>query len=70
MPNDDHWLTSRVDEARGHHPLVTEAVLARIVPLLTGEFSERSLPAARLAAVAQALIADMAPAPPKAEATQ
>ena len=70
MSNDDQWITTRVAEARKHHPLVTEAVSARIGPLLNGELSERPLPTARLTAVAKALIVDMAPAPPKAEATQ
>ena len=70
MPNDDQWITTRAAEARKHHPLVTEAVMAQIGPLLNGELSERPLPAARLAAVAKALIDDMAPAPPKVEATQ
>jgi len=70
MSNNDQWITIRVAEAREHHPLVTEAVSARIGPLLNGELSERTLPPTRLTAVAKALIADMALAPPKAEATQ
>lgn len=70
MPNDDQWMTTRVAEAREKHPLVTEAVSARIAPLLNGELSERPLPPARVTAVARALIADMAPAPPKVEAKQ
>ena len=68
MPTDDQWITTRVAEAREKHPLVTEAVSARIAPLLNGELSEGPLPSARLAAVAKALISDMAPAPPKVEA--
>lgn len=70
MPNDDQWMTTRVAEAREKHPLVTEAVSARIAPLLNGELSERPVSPARLTAVARALIADMAPAPPKVEAKQ
>ena len=70
MPNNDQWITTRVAEARATHPLVTEAVSARIAPLLNGELCERPLPSARLAAVAKALIADMAPAPPNVEAKQ
>jgi len=70
MPNDDQWITTRVAEARKHHPLLTEAVLARIGPLLKGELNEGPLPTARLMAVAKALIADMAPAPPKVEVTK
>ncbi|MDO8700506.1 MAG: hypothetical protein Q7J56_02510 [Deltaproteobacteria bacterium] len=70
MSNDDHWITTRVGQARQGHPLVTEAVSARIVPLLIGELSEGPLPPTQLTAVAKALIADMAPAPPKSEATQ
>lgn len=70
MPNDDQWITTRVAEAREKRPLVTEAVSAGMALLLNGELSERPLPSARLAAVAKALIADMAPAPPKVEAKQ
>ena len=70
MPNDHQWMTTRVTEAREEHPLVTEAVSARIAPLLKGELSERPASPARLAAVARALIADMSPAPPKVEAEQ
>ena len=70
MPNDDQWITTRVAEARATHPLVTEAVSARIAPLLNGELCERPLPSTRLAAVATALIADMAPAPPNVKAKQ
>ena len=70
MPSDEDWITTRVAEAREHHPLVTEAVSARIAPLLDGELSQRLLPSTKLAALAKALIADMAPAPPKVEAKQ
>ncbi len=70
MPNDDQWITARVAEARSHHPLVTEAVSARIALLLNGELSERPLPPAQLTTVARVLIADMAPAPPKVQGKQ
>ena len=70
MPNDDKWITTQVAEARATHPLVTEAVSARIAPLLNGELCERPLLSARLSAVAKALIVDMAPAPPNVEAKQ
>lgn len=68
MPNDDQWITTLVAEARATHSLVTEAVSARIALLLNRELSERPLSSARLPAVAKALIADMAPAPPNVEA--
>lgn len=70
MPNDVQWVRTRVAEAREKHPLVTEAVSARIAPLLKAELNEGPLPTARLTAVARALIADMAPATPKVEATK
>ncbi len=70
MPNDDQWVRTRVAEAREKHPLVTEAVSARIAPLLSGELSDRPPPPARLTEVARALIADMAPAPPQVETKQ
>ena len=70
MPNDDQWMTTGVAKAREKHPLVTEAVSARIAALLNGELNERSLPAARLKVLATALIAEMAPAPPMVEPKQ
>jgi hypothetical protein len=70
MSNDDHWITTLISEARKRHPLVTEAVSARMDQLLTGQLSERPLPSTDLASVARALLADMVPAPPKAEAKQ
>lgn len=70
MSNDDHWITTRITEARKCHPLVTEAVSARIDQLLTGQLSERQLPSTELTSVAMALLEDMVPAPPKAEAKQ
>lgn len=70
MSIDDHWITTRITKARKRHPLVTEAVSARIDQLLTGQLSERQLPSTTLTSVARALIVDMIPAPPKAEAKQ
>lgn len=70
MPNDDQWITMQVAEARKHHPLLTEAVLARIGQLLKGELKEGPLPTVRLTVVAKELIAYMAPVPPKMEATK
>ena len=70
MSNDDNWITTRVANAREPHPSVTDAAAARMVQLLTGRLSEGQLPAAELTSVAKALIEDMAPAPPKAEAEQ
>lgn len=60
----------RITEARRSHSLVTEAVSARMEELLKGELSERQLPPLELTKVARALIEDMVPAPPKAEAKQ
>lgn len=70
MSNDVQWITARITEARKGHDSVTEAVSARIEQLLNGQLSERQLPPTELTRVARALIADMAPAPPKAEAIQ
>jgi hypothetical protein len=70
MSNDDHWITTRITKARERHPLVTDAASARIDQLLTGQLSERQLPATELTSVAIALIADMVPASSKAEAKQ
>lgn len=70
MPHDDQWITTLIAETRKSHPLLTEAVLTRVGPLLKGELNEEPLTSVRLTAVAKMLIADMAPAPPKMEATQ
>ena len=70
MPNDAQWITTRVTEARKLHPSVTEAVSVRIAQLLMGPLTERQLSPTELAKVASALIVDMVPAPPKAEAKQ
>lgn len=70
MPDDDQWIATRVAGAHEHHQLVTEAVSARMVTLLIGELSEQRLVPSRLTELAKALIADMAPAPPKVAAMQ
>ena len=67
MPNDVHWITARIAEARKRHASVTEAVSARIEKLLNGQLSERQVPSAKLTSIATALIADMVPTQPKAE---
>jgi hypothetical protein len=48
--------------------LVTEAASARIESLLKGQLSDRQLTTTELTNVARDLIANMVPAPPKAEA--
>jgi len=70
MSNDVQWIIARITESRKAHGSVTEAVAARIEELLNGQLSERQLTPKELTRVARALIADMIPAPPKAEATQ
>ncbi len=70
MPNEEHWVTTRITKVKKGHPLVTEAVLDRIGQLLKGPLSERQLPSAELKSIAGTLIGDMVPVPPKPEATQ
>ena len=70
MSNDAHWVAARIVEVRKRHPSVTEAVATRMGELLSGRLSERKLRPTELTIVARALIADMAPVPPKAEAKQ
>lgn len=70
MSNDVQWITARITEARKRHASVTEAVSARIAQLLTGQLSDGQLSSTELTKVASALIGDMVPAPPKAEAKQ
>lgn len=70
MSSDDHWISTRIDEARKNRPLVTGAVSARMHQLLEGPLSERPLSSTDLASAALGLIAGMAPAPSKGEANQ
>ena len=70
MSNEQNWVTTRITEVKRLHPLVTEAVLDRIGRLLKGPLSERQLPSAELKIVAETLIGDMVPVPPKPEAMQ
>ena len=67
MSSDDHWASTLVTKARKRHPLVTQAVSARIDQLLQGQLSERQLPSTELKSVAGALIADMVPVSSKAK---
>ena len=67
MTNHDHWLTTRITEASKRHPLVTEAVLARMDELLKAQLIDRPLTPADLKSVAAGLVEDMAPVRPKAE---
>ena len=67
MSNDEHWITTRITEVKKLHPLVTEAVLARIGQLLKGQLSERQLRPTQRKSVAGALIADMFPVPSNPE---
>ena len=67
MSNDDYWIATRVTKAREGHPLVTQAVLARIETLLKGEFCARHLSSKEREAVAKALISDMVTLSPKAK---
>jgi hypothetical protein len=70
MSNDDHWIISRISEARTLHPLVTGAVSVRLNELLKGQLSDGQLTSAELTSVARDLIADMALVPPQAEVKQ
>jgi len=70
MQTDDLWVIARITETHKRYPSVTEAVSARFLKLLKGQFSEHQLTQVELGSVAQALIEDMAPASPKAEAKQ
>ena len=70
MSNEDHWVTTRITEAKHLHPLVTEAVMARIDQLLKGHLSERPLTPTELKSVATGLIGDTVPDAPKPEAIQ
>lgn len=70
MSTDDHWGTARITETLTLHPLVTEAVSCRMVEVLEGQLSDQQLSPKDLAKLASALIADMAPKPPKSDSKQ
>jgi hypothetical protein len=67
MPTDDHWIRTRITEARTRHPLVTEAVSSRVAEVLEGRLNEQQLAQKELASLAKDLIADMVREPPKAD---
>lgn len=68
MLTDDHWITTRITEARTLHPLVTEAVLSQMAELMNGQLRQKQLSHLDLTGVAKALIANMVPAPPRPDA--
>ena len=70
MSTDDHWIATRITEARTHHPSVTEAVTSRMGELLKGQLSEQQLSQKDLNSIATALIADMVPAQPETDMKQ
>ena len=70
MFTDDHWITSLVSDARKAHPLVTEAVSARMVELLKGKLGEHQLTSLELANAAKKLIGDLDSVPCDEEPTQ
>ena len=70
MATDDHWITIRITEAQIGRPLVTERVSSRMAELLKGQLSGQQLSQGELTSLARALIADMVPTPPEAEAKQ
>lgn len=67
MSTDDHWIPTRITEARTQHSLVTEAVSSRMAEVLEGRFSEQRLAQKELAVLAKDLIAYMVPKPQKTD---
>lgn len=67
MSTDDHWIRTRITEARTQHPLVTEAVSSQMAEILKGRLSEQQLAQKDLAKLANDLIADMVLDPPKTD---
>jgi hypothetical protein len=65
ISKDLDWITTRVAKARKACPTVTEAVSTRVEELLRGELAERELSGAKLKSIAEALMADTVPQPPK-----
>ncbi len=70
MSDDVRWITARIAEARQRRGSVTDAVSARMERLLKGQLRNQRIPSGELAKLARKLIADMVPAPPKAETKQ
>jgi len=76
MSNDDHWASTLITEARKRHPLVTQAVSARIdqlpPPLLTGSIPMRTrgLPLMLLTPTAVILRNPFSPVILRSEATK
>lgn len=70
MPTDDRWITSRITEARKHHPSVTEAVPRRMAEELKGRLRERQLSPKELASLAKQLVADMSATPEKSDSRE
>jgi hypothetical protein len=65
--SDGDWIAQRIAKAKAHRPLVTQAVLAQVEKLLRGQLSEREVSKGDLTAIANDLLAKMAPVPPQAE---
>ena len=68
MSTDDHWITTRVTEARTRHPAVTEAISSRMAELLKGQLRKQQLTPNELTGIAKEFIAGMVPPSPKTDA--
>ena len=66
MPDDLDWVPATITMARQRIGGVPESVWVRLGTALTGRFSERPLPAAELAKIAEQLIQEMNSAPSNA----
>lgn len=60
------WITARIAEARNRHTSIPDSVAVRLKDLLAGRLSERQLPPTELSNIADALLTDMVPTPPRA----
>lgn len=67
MSTNDHWIITRIEEARTGHPLVTKTVSTRLAKELGGHLSVQPLTQSDLTKLATKLIADMVPKPAKQE---
>lgn len=70
MSNEDQWVRSRVIEIRANHPLVTDAVSTQMEKVMGGLLSDQKLSQAKLAALANSLLADMVAEPPETDSTR
>ncbi|MBI3091992.1 MAG: hypothetical protein HYY96_15140 [Candidatus Tectomicrobia bacterium] len=70
MEGEENWISKRVGDAQKAYPTVTDAVAIRMRELIRDELGKRQLRPTDLTELANLLLKDMAPVPPKVEADE